>query len=544
MKNIDNFSSYLFNNLLENNGNQELPIFFSDKLRQVIENIDNPISKRLLELEEKGENITKKTFVDIDKDNNKNITFLTINKIKDVLGANSIDSFINKTFLDSEKNDMYASKLRSSLGLSKFINQLFNNEYKTVKLTEEEKATLKEQGEKSKSEQLELFVSSYKNEIAPDIIELVTGEDIVYWYDSENNSEDFQEKEYSCMADSSCRNFIEFYAKNENVSMLIMKDKKDNTKMKARAIVWELSIPEGRYFMDKIYAAERNETEAFIEYAIEHNWLYKANQSSSHISDIIDPSDGSSYNRQLVVEDMEDNDQYPYTDTLVFYSEDEQMITNDYDHASQYGMVYQLDSTSGEYTMRGSREQMEEQMSNHFDSNLNDTIRYAVDHWDFWKMIDNSDFVEDYIENEIEYSVEDYDNLTGNFDDKLQEFIIAEVDESKIIKYIKDNELFEETEDLTFENDLNEILEDRIDNIDLSSMISDFNLIEDFCTFYVNDIYGDLDAGEILRNIYGRDSINNLDDDVINHLDNYIDIDDLIERMTDDEISSYLYNEF
>ena len=534
MKNIDNFSAHLFNMLFENNGN--MPIFFSERFRVVLNYIDDPISRRLLELENTEEKITKKTFVDIDDTNNKNITFLTINKIKDVLGASSVDSFINDPFLQSEKNMMYSSKLRSSLGLSKFVNQLFNNEYKTKQLTPEEKATLREQGDKPKSEQLELFVSSYKNEVAPDIIELVTGDDIVFWYDRENNTEDFSEKEYSCMADSSCSNYIEFYAKNENVSMLIMKDKKDDTKLKARAIVWKLSYPEDRYFMDKIYAAERNETDAFIKHAVDNNWLYKANQSSSSSSDIVDPSDGSSYNRGLVVDNMEENDEYPYLDTLMFYSDDSQEITNDKEHFE--GGYYILDSTGGQYTMTGTRESYEEQMLDLYDNEPNETLRNHISSWDFWKHIDATNFIEDHKRDETSYYADDFDNLTDNFDDKLQEYLISEVDDNKIIAYIKKNELFEETDDLKFDNDLNEILEDEIDNDELSTMIDDMDLINEFCQYYANDRFDGMDAGEVLDEFYGSDSTAELSDEVLGHLTNYIDIDDLIERMSDTELEN------
>jgi hypothetical protein len=89
---------------------------------------------------------------------------------------------------------------------------------------------------------------------------------------------------------------------------------------------------------------------------------------------------------------------------------------------------------------------------------------------------------------------------------------------------------------LKFDNDLNEILEDEIDNDELSTMISDMNLIDEFSEFYTNDRYDGLDAGETLEELYGENAVSELSDEVLDSLVNYIDIDEIIEGMSDTEL--------
>jgi WD40 repeat protein len=136
MLKLNNFAEFLFKKLLEGESMSTLPIWFSDRFRRILEDIfdktGNEVAQRLLYEEGKH---GKKIFIDIDDDSIDKISFILSNKVEDVLGRTDNLRYLN----DKDKEKIFNARQRSTMGISRFINELFNNEYKTQTLSDEQK---------------------------------------------------------------------------------------------------------------------------------------------------------------------------------------------------------------------------------------------------------------------------------------------------------------------------------------------------------------------------------------------------------------------
>lgn len=147
-------------------------------------------------------------------------------------------------------------------------------------------------------------------------IEVVKGNDISFWYNSENYQSTMGKLGGSCMSNSeAAENYLDIYTTNTNkVSLLILKNKEN--KLVGRALLWKLD--DGRLFMDRIYTASDSDDNIFVNYAIENEYIYRNTPAGGYIylhkGKEIDPG-------TLTVKlDDYDFDNYPYLDTLRFLS--------------------------------------------------------------------------------------------------------------------------------------------------------------------------------------------------------------------------------
>ena len=273
------FNEYMIEMLLEQVASKEMKLYFSTRFKEYIESIEHPISKRLLDSENKEDITVKKTYIDFDDNDMDKITFIYTSKVMSTLidsigGEDEDDDTINYllTKLSKNTNSALYNKNRSSIKVAKFINQLFPDEFKPS-------------GEPGND--MESFVNIFKSKRAIGIFELVDGEDIVYWYNGRNYSESGEGGSLysSCMKMDKCEEYTNFYEVNKGkVSLLILKDDKDgedgeyDNKIIGRALVWNLDTPD-RMFMDRIYTFADSDVVRFKEYAKEKGWLYKSKQT-------------------------------------------------------------------------------------------------------------------------------------------------------------------------------------------------------------------------------------------------------------------------
>ena len=144
-------------------------------------------------------------------------------------------------------------------------------------------------------------------------LEIVTGEDISYWYDFNNYQSGIGKLGSSCMSEVKPE-FFDIYTKNENCSMLILKNK--NNKLIGRAILWKTTT--GEYFMDRVYTSFDSDENIFYNYAIKNNYIYRT--SKTEFFSFMKGSDKlSSYKTTIKVFISNGNlDCYPYVDTLPY----------------------------------------------------------------------------------------------------------------------------------------------------------------------------------------------------------------------------------
>jgi hypothetical protein len=145
-------------------------------------------------------------------------------------------------------------------------------------------------------------------------------------------------------------NFFDIYSKNENVSLIILYSDETKKSISARALLWELSLPNGRMFMDRVYTNNYSDEQVFIDFAKLNGWLYKSQQSMGCEISIIDSINNVQKNMQLIVElnNIHDHKKYPYLDTMVYYNPHTGIITNK--ETKKTNPKYLLTCTDGDYT--------------------------------------------------------------------------------------------------------------------------------------------------------------------------------------------------
>lgn len=103
-------------------------------------------------------------------------------------------------------------------------------------------------------------------------IEVVTGDDIIKWYNKKNYQSNIGRLGNSCMSGETYDIFLSMYAScPDRINLLILKNKEN--KLVGRALLWKLD--DGNMFMDRIYTANDSDDNIFINYAIANDYIYR-----------------------------------------------------------------------------------------------------------------------------------------------------------------------------------------------------------------------------------------------------------------------------
>ena len=378
MKNVNNFNNFLFDSIIEKVKHDVITLVLSSELYNIIDSIDHPIAKELLKVNGETNFKSKITLLDIDRSNKEkldNISFTVSSKaIENIISdynvyINDIDEefsdyayrILNDYINTYSENILLLNKNRSVTTLGRIINKVFPDMFKAS-------------GEPGQD--IESFVNEYKAMMGKDnVFELVNGKDIVYWYNEDQyKPSDSTPLDNSCMKHEECSGYIEFYAANrDKVSLLILKDNKNPDKIRGRALVWNLSEPSDRIFMDRIYYIFQSDVDVFKNYAKERGWIYK-NKQSSYDNKLIDSLDNDNDITKVNVHPFNDGPeyQYPYADTLKYY--DGVMLSSS---------SKDIDFSEGRFLedTEGGSEQVGEYVE-HYDEYLNtesDDVKYCPD---------------------------------------------------------------------------------------------------------------------------------------------------------------------
>lgn len=207
--------------------------------------------------------------------------------------------------------------------------------------------------------EVEEFTNMWKAtfDFASDILkqfQVVTGEKISYWYDSQRYQSGGGTLNNSCMSEVRDR-YFEIYTSNPQVSMVILYDDNgqiqgDNyssDKIKGRAILWKAKIYGAEaQFMDRIYTSNDSDVELFKQYAQKMGWYYKDSQSMTPREKI---TNGILVNRPEIIVKLSYTlfDYYPYCDTMCFCYTGSMELRNTEDDSD--GSMRVLRSTDGDY---------------------------------------------------------------------------------------------------------------------------------------------------------------------------------------------------
>jgi len=320
MKILLDFNDYIIDLVLEKNSNGTLPIIFSKRLKDILEEINHPISRNLLSKEGEFEEFT---LIDISDEHDK-FTISISPKIYDFLSKYYNEKEIKGYYLYNylDRYDDIWNKFRNKIKIGKFIKKLFDDRY---------------QDSGKRGYDIESFINQYKSSyniinIKDNLFEIVEGDDIIKWYYIGNyyNLEHDSPLHSSCMAGDECEDYLEFYSKNsDKVKMLILYSDNNKKTIVGRALLWYLTEP-NRVFMDRIYYIMEHQIEIFKHYATKNEWLYKDVQNYYNTK-IIDGKTQKSINTDnFYIKNMKSNRYYPYLDTLKYYYQDEKLLSMNY----------------------------------------------------------------------------------------------------------------------------------------------------------------------------------------------------------------------
>ena len=372
MKKTKDFNDFLLDMLLEDkkkkgHGVTELPFVISPGLKSLLSSLNHPIATKLLQADEERED-KKVTFVDLDKMDNSKFTLVNSNKafdnIVDMYGDKVSD--LNKLSASQELDKLsvtnlimtndYWIKNRATVKIGSFVGKVFPGEYK-------------QSG--NPGADVESFVQAViakRTEIkdrkeGKGRFKLVNGQDIVKYYNEsifditdELDNKIAGEHLTSCMSEDSCASYVDFYAQNEDVSMLILFSDIDGRedKIVGRAIVWKLGMPTGRTFMDRIYYRYEADMAMFKQHAERKGWLYKNAQDMNEFTKIVDPKDNTTKVRDLTTTaTFKKTRYYPYMDTMKWFNIEKDYLTNDEDIVHSGYEYYKLEDIHGGYDEGG-----------------------------------------------------------------------------------------------------------------------------------------------------------------------------------------------
>ena len=289
----------------------EATIIFDNKFDSLLNKIESPIADELKKIS--GIEVdTNYNYITYDVDKEDKVFFIPDDKAKKVEDPETL-----------KKSDM---------NVGRFV-----------------RAILTKAGVNVDPKELESFVSKYKSEIlvekeAFSRFEIVDGENIRYWYLTDNYYTSAGILGSSCMRYAHCQNYLSIYCENpDRVSLIILKSSDDPEKISGRALLW--LDDQGRKFMDRVYIINSGDTESFIKFAKENGFYYKKHQTYETGDPImfngkeLEPDDSW----VTVTLKYANFDDYPYMDTLKYLIKDENKITSNF--LSNYDA--ELTSTSG-----------------------------------------------------------------------------------------------------------------------------------------------------------------------------------------------------
>jgi hypothetical protein len=164
--------------------------------------------------------------------------------------------------------DVVLKKRISTFGFDRDTLQIFQGNIRTISLSKLCTRLYPEHNPKilQAHQEYTKMLSSYDESL----FSIVTGDDITKYYHYTNYFKNSGDLGTSCMRHDSNMKSIEFYAKNSNISLIIMKPK-DLDSIMARALVW--TTVDGHKVMDRIYTCDSKLVSLFHRYAEDNNFI-------------------------------------------------------------------------------------------------------------------------------------------------------------------------------------------------------------------------------------------------------------------------------
>lgn len=377
----------------------EANITYSTLFNKVLDQIDSPIAKALLDLSGKEVDVNT-NFIEVNREKDDVVFFRPDDKVAksamvphpgavyDVFSKNLFkDEYripktdqtgeIIKEYTREEIESMSAGNFswlydngghlvvfmwRDEKGVGKCVydNRTLAFGPETVKKAEVGvgrlvRAILKKADIQFKDSEVEDFVYKYRAEVAKlgDVFsrfQILKGEDIRKYYHHDKYENEKGTLGSSCMRYNRCQEYLDIYVKNpEQCSLVVlMSDDKDDA-ICGRAILW--TDVEGRRIMDRIYTNRTQDEQLFKDFAKKEGFYHKRNQNMSEDEPFISPETGKEEAVKTKIElSVNRYDYYPYMDSFkYFYDGNPSYLTN----SSNSRYDFELTDTDGGHSESG-----------------------------------------------------------------------------------------------------------------------------------------------------------------------------------------------
>jgi hypothetical protein len=284
---------------------------------------------------------------------------------KGLIKSKTVSSTSGKIFVlfeeltDSDEK-RYAVLNSDCLTMSEFDDSnIWKTSRNPIKVGRLVRPLLRSAGVDITDQELEEFINQFKAtyDFAADVskqFDIVKGDSIAYWYDSERYVDGGGTLNNSCMSEVST-DYFEIYTSNPQVSLVILYDdngqvqegKYTSTQIKGRAILWDAELNGVKeMFMDRIYTTQDSDVDLFKQFAQKNGWFYKDSQSMTPRETI---TNGTSTSRPEIVVKLNESswDYYPYCDTMCFCFTNSNELRNTQD--DEDGSMRVLRSTDGDW---------------------------------------------------------------------------------------------------------------------------------------------------------------------------------------------------
>jgi hypothetical protein len=266
-------------------------LFVSQDLRRVLEEINSTseVARLLLKGRHPKEDLIEEhpNYISLSVTNPEMISYLTPERLQLV-----------------DVDEIWTSKRRFIAKPGAFVNKIFKN---------------------ISSKEIEIFSNLYKSVQNPDSLNfrIVSGEEIIDWYNEKNYSSGTSSLNSSCMRYSFCKNFFEIYVENPDVVKLLILTN-NNNKLLGRALLWNTQVK----VMDRIYTV-KDEKYAFQfkKWASDNGYIWKKEQKWNNTLYFTDDIQTSLLNLSVKLENFSCED-YPYLDTFKFFDTKEGILYN------------------------------------------------------------------------------------------------------------------------------------------------------------------------------------------------------------------------
>jgi hypothetical protein len=331
MKFLSNYLDFI----LEAVSRNEMRLHYSEEFRKLLTKISKKMdwAKSLLAAEDSNQISDIYTLIDV-TDKNDTISFIQVNRIlrsePETKKYPDSDVYFLSRDITNDKSHDFWNKGRTEIGIGRWVRRVIFDLHKSS----------------ISDSEIEKFVNQYKAifDGEDSSLELVSGEDIRKYYLHSNYESTKGQLGNSCMRYSNCQPYLDIYVKNTQVcQLLILRSDEDPEKIKGRALLWKIKIPENykngyqiyndEYYLDRIYTINDSDRQLFQDWAEEKN--------IQHFNSRL----GNNWRIFIQLGDF-DYKSYPYMDSLMVYNPENKVLSSDEDLWPSSGFI-KIQETGG-----------------------------------------------------------------------------------------------------------------------------------------------------------------------------------------------------